>query len=277
MPTRNDSAGRCTTRGIWNLPVISVLLYTALLIVAPLAGMTVGAFSEGLVTAVRQITSPDALHALKLTLLFALGAGVLNAVFGLCVAWVLVRHEFRGRSFLNALVDLPFAISPVIAGLMLILVFGRNGWLEFLPQTLGVQVVFAPLGMLLATVFVSLPFVVREVIPVLRHMGPEQEEAAYTLGASQWQAFWNVTLPAIRWGLLYGVSLTFARALGEFGAVLVVSGGVSGLTETATLFIFRSLDDRNYAAAYSMALVLALLSFGLLLLIEFSKNRIKER
>lgn len=277
MPKNDKSAASCGFRGIWSFPVITVFLYTGVLLIAPLAGMTVGAFSEGLANAARQITSPDALHSLQLTLLFAFAAGVINAVFGLCVAWVLVRHEFRGRSFLNALVDLPFAISPVIAGLMLILVFGRNGWLEFLPQALGIRVVFAPLGMLLATVFVSLPFVVREVIPVLRHMGTEQEEAAYTLGASGRQTFWKVTLPAIRWGLLYGVSLTFARALGEFGAVLVVSGGVSGLTETATLFIFRSLDDRNYAAAYSMALVLALLSFGLLLLIEFSKNRLKDR
>jgi len=174
-------------------------------------------------------------------------------------------------------VDLPFAISPVIAGLMLILLFGRGGWLQALPDTLGIPIVFALPGMFLATAFVSLPFVVREVMPVLRHLGTEGEEAAYTLGASPWKAFWLVTLPAIKWGMLYGISLTFARALGEFGAVLVVSGGVSGMTETATLFIFRSMDDRNYAAAYAMALVLALISFALLMLIELSKSKIRER
>jgi len=252
-------------------------MYTAFLVVAPLLAITWGALSSGIYATLREITSPDALHALKLTLILALAASALNAFFGLVTAWVLVRHDFPGRALLNALVDLPFAISPVIAGLMLILLFGRQGWLKALPDALGIQMVFALPGMLLATVFVSLPFVVREVMPVLRHLGTEQEEAAYTLGATGWQTFWNVTLPAIRWGLLYGVSLTFARALGEFGAVLVVSGGVSGMTETATLFIFRSMDDRNYAAAYSMALVLALVSFCALILIELTKGRIRQR
>jgi len=256
---------------------VIVLTYTALLVVAPLLAISWGAFSSGVSATLREITSPDALHALKLTLLLAISASGLNAVLGLVTAWVLVRHRFRGRALLNALVDLPFAISPVIAGLMLILLFGREGWLRFLPDALGIQIVFALPGMLLATVFVSLPFVVREVMPVLSHLGTEQEEAAHTLGATGWQTFRKVTLPAIRWGLLYGISLTFARALGEFGAVLVVSGGVSGMTETATLFIFRSMDDRNYAAAYSMALVLAVVSFGTLILIELLKKRTGQR
>jgi len=261
----------------FKLPVIIALMYTALLVVAPLLAITWGALSSGIYATLREITSPDALHALKLTLILALAASALNALLGLVTAWVLVRHDFPGRAFLNALVDLPFAISPVIAGLMLILLFGRQGWLKALPDALGIQMVFAWPGMLLATVFVSLPFVVREVMPVLRHLGTEQEEVAYTLGATYWQTFWNVTLPAIRWGFLYGISLTFARALGEFGAVLVVSGGVSGMTETATLFIFRSMDDRNYAAAYSMALVLALASFCALILIELTKGKIRRR
>jgi sulfate transport system permease protein len=252
-------------------------LYTAVLLVAPLGAITWGALSSGLSVVVRELTSPDALHALELTLLLGAGATALNAVFGVCIAWVLVRDRFRGRAILNACVDLPFAVSPVIAGLMLILLFGRGGWFSDLPDALGFRVVFALPGMLLATVFVSLPFVVREVMPVLRHLGTEGEEAAYTLGASNWQTFWHITLPAIKWGVLYGVSLTFARALGEFGAVLVVSGGVSGLTETATLFIFRSMDDRNYPAAYSMALVLALMSFFLLLLLELLKRRVRGR
>jgi sulfate/thiosulfate transport system permease protein len=258
-------------------PVILVLGYTALLLLAPLLAITWGALSSGLTAAIRAVSSPDALHALQLTVVLAILASLINAIFGLSAAWVLVRDEFRGRAFLNALVDLPFAISPVIAGLMIILLFGRQGWLAAIPEALGIRVVFALPGMLLATVFVSLPFVIREVMPVLRHLGTDQEQAAVTLGASGWQAFWHVTLPAVRWGLLYGVSLTFARALGEFGAVLVVSGGVSGMTETATLFIFRSMDDRNYTAAYSMALVLALISFAVLILIEFSKGRLRQR
>ncbi|HXK60362.1 MAG TPA: sulfate ABC transporter permease subunit [Acidobacteriota bacterium] len=276
MPGSEKLPGPRTSRR-FNLPLLLVLAYTALLLVAPIVAITWGALSAGFGEAYRQLTSPDALHALKLTLFLGLAASAVNAVLGLCTAWVLVRDKFRGQVFMNGLVDLPFAISPVIAGLMLILLFGRGGWLEVLPEVLGIRIVFALPGMFLATVFVSLPFVIREVMPVLRHLGTEGEEAAYTLGASPWQAFWHVTLPAIKWGLLYGVSLTFARALGEFGAVLVVSGGVSGLTETATLFIFRSMDDRNYIAAYAMALVLALTSFVLLMIIELSKSKMKER
>jgi len=160
---------------------------------------------------------------------------------------------------------------------MLILLFGRNGWLTPVAEALGVKMVFSLPGMLLATIFVSFPFVVREVMPVLSYAGTHQEDAACTLGASSWQTFWHVTLPTIRWGLLYGISLTLARALGEFGAVLVVSAGVSGLTETATLFIYRSLDDRNQVAAYSMAMVLALISFTILLLMELFKRRADEQ
>lgn len=261
----------------FSLPVILVLIYTGVLLLAPILAITWGALSSGLGVAYRELSSPDAVHALQLTLILGVSASLFNAILGLCTAWVLVRDKFWGQSFLNGVVDLPFAISPVIAGLMLILLFGRGGWLQALPEALGMPVVFALPGMFLATAFVSLPFVIREVMPVLRHLGTEGEEAAYTLGASPWQAFWHVTLPAIKWGMLYGVSLTFARALGEFGAVLVVSGGVSGMTETATLFIFRSMDDRNYAAAYAMALVLALISFGLLMLIELSKSKIRQR
>src|SRR5262245_2433316 len=168
---------------------------------------------------------------------------------------------------------MPFAVSPVIAGFMLILLFGRGGWLTPITDALGVKVVFALPGILLATIFISLPFVIREVVPVLSQVNLDQEHAAYTMGASQWQTFLHITLPAIRWGLLYGVSLTFARAVGEIGAVLVVSGGISRLTETSTLFIFRSLDDRNYIGANAMAVVLAAISFIILMVIEFFKKR----
>src|SRR6185369_4182594 len=173
---------------------------------------------------------PAAINALKLTMLLSVGATVLNTVFGTCVAWVMVRDDFPGKRIVNGLIDLPFAVSPVIAGFMLILLFGRGGWFTPVADALDWKVVFALPGMLIATTFVSIPFVVREVMPVLEQIGVEPELAAYTMGASSWQTFRLVTLPAIRWGVLYGVSLTFARALGEFGAVLVVGGGVARLT-----------------------------------------------
>jgi sulfate/thiosulfate transport system permease protein len=246
--------------------IAAAVLYAAVLLIGPLAAIVWGALSEGVAGFVREVFSADALSALRLTLILGVAATLVNLVFGVAVAWVLVRDGFKGRQILNGLVDLPFAVSPVIAGFMLILLFGRDGWLTFISDALGVKVVFALPGMLLATTFVSIPFVIREVMPVLAQAGTEQEAAAYTMGASHWQTFWHVTLPSIRWGLLYGVSLTLARALGEFGAIL-------GLTETSTLFIFRSLDDRNYVAAYSMALVLALISFSILMLMEFLKQR----
>jgi sulfate transport system permease protein len=192
------------------------------------------------------------------------------------IAWVLVRDKFWGRRILNGLVDMPFAVSPVIAGFMFILLFGVNGWLSPVTDALGIKVVFALPGILLATIFICLPFVIREVMPVLSQVSLDQENAALTMGASRWQTFWHVTLPAIRWGLLYGVSLTFARAVGEIGAVLVVSGGVSQLTETSTLFIYRSLDDRNYVGANAMAVILAAISFIILMVIEFFKRRAEE-
>src|SRR6185369_2170050 len=231
--------------GEWALIAI-VVLYAAGLLLAPLIAIVWGSLAEGLSAFAREMTSPDAISSLKLTMEMAVAATAINTLFGVCIAWVLVRDNFWGRRILNGLVDMPFAVSPVIAGFMLILLFGRTGWFTPLTDALGIKVVFALPGILLATVFISLPFVIREVAPVLSHVSIEQEDAAFTIGASRLLTFWHVTLPAIRWGLLYGVSLTFARAVGEIGAVLVVSGGVSRLTETSTLFIFRSLDDRNY-------------------------------
>jgi sulfate transport system permease protein len=259
----------------WLLIAI-VVLYAAGLLIGPLVAIFWSAFAEGISKLVGEITSPDAVESLKLTMILAVAATVINTVFGMAVAWVLVRDNFKGKRFINGLVDMPFAVSPVIAGFMLILLFGRGGWFEPIGEALGIKIVFALPGMLLATIFISLPFVIREVMPVLAEVSADQENAAYTMGASPWQTFWHVTLPSIRWGLLYGVSLTFARAVGEIGAVLVVSGGVSGLTETSTLFIFRSLDDRNYVGAYSMAVVLAAISFVILMAIEFLKKRTEE-
>lgn len=253
-----------------------VLLYAGGLLVAPLVAIFWGAIGEGLSAFARELTSVDALSSLKLTMILAVGATVINTFFGMCVAWILVRDDFKGKRIINGLVDMPFAVSPVIAGFMLILLFGRTGWFAPLMEALGVKVVFALPGMLLATIFISLPFVIREVMPVLKQVNLDQENAAYTIGAGRWQTFLHITLPAIRWGLLYGISLTFARAVGEIGAVLVVSGGVSRLTETSTLFIFRSLDDRNDVGAYAMSVVLAAISFVILILIEFFKKRTEE-
>lgn len=262
--------------GEWALIAI-VVLYAAGLLLAPLVAIVWGSLAEGLSAFAREITSADAVSSLKLTLVMAVGATVINTVFGVCIAWVLVRDNFWGRRILNGLVDMPFAVSPVIAGFMLILLFGRTGWFTPLTEALGIKVVFALPGILLATVFISLPFVIREVAPVLSEVSLDQEDAAFTIGASRLLTFWHVTLPAIRWGLLYGVSLTFARAVGEIGAVLVVSGGVSRLTETSTLFIFRSLDDRNYVGANAMAVLLAAISFVILLVIELLKKRTEQR
>lgn len=255
----------------WILVAV-VMLYAALLLGGPLLAIAWGAVSAGLSAMVHALSSPEAMNALYLTLLIAVIATAANTVFGVCIALVLARDDFKGRRILNGLIDLPFAVSPVIAGFMLILLFGRNGWFTGLIDAMNVRVVFALPGMLLATTFVSLPFVVREVAPVLRHLGTEQENAAYTMGAGHWRTFWQITVPNIRWGLFYGVSLTFARALGEFGAVLVVGGGVTKLTETSTLFIYRSLDDRNEVGAYAMALLLAAISFSVLLIMEYFKK-----
>jgi sulfate/thiosulfate transport system permease protein len=214
------------------------------------------------------------MHAFWLTLLCVGIAVPLNTVFGVLTAIVLVRQNFRGRRLLNATIDLPFAISPVVIGLALFLVYApRDSWVgETLAQN-GIHVIFSVPGMVLATIFVSLPFVVREVMPVLQEIGTDQEEAATTLGASPWQTFWRVTVPAIRWGLAYGIVLATARALGEFGAVSVVSGRITGETETLPLFVQSQFDKFNPAGAYAAGLLLAILA----LLVLFSMNLLQRR
>jgi sulfate transport system permease protein len=253
--------------GAWQrrLLIGLVLAYAAFLILAPIASLIVGAFAQGLGAVVAALTEPDVLSAFGRTLLIAVIVVVIHVFFGTAVAWVLVRHRFRGRDWINALIDLPFAVSPVVVGYMLLLLFGRRGLLAPVLDALDSQVVFALPGMILATLFVTMPFMIRELMPVLEAFDIEQEHAAATLGASGWQTFWHVTLPALRWGFVYGIVLTFARALGEFGAVLVVGGGVQGRTETATLYIYRALDERQYVGAYSAALVLGLFSLALVL------------
>lgn len=250
-----------------------VVAYMGVLILLPLAAIVQGAFSQGVDAFLNAVTAGPVLHAFQLSLQLAVGAVVINSFFGTIVAWVLVRQDFFGKGFFNALIDLPFVVSPVIAGYMIILLFGRRGLLAPLLAWGDFRVAFALPGMLLVTLFVSLPFVVREVMPVLREMGIESEQAAHTLGASGWRTFWRVTLPGIRWGLAYGITLTLARALGEFGGVLVAGGAVSGKTETATLYIFRALDERQYIGAYAVALVLAVVSFAVLIGMELVRRR----
>jgi sulfate transport system permease protein len=242
-----------------------VALYVGALILAPLGGLVAGAFAEGVGPLVAALTEPEVLGAFWRTLLISVIVTVVHAVLGTVVAWVLVRHDFRGKRLINGLIDLPFAVSPVIAGFMLILLFGRRGTLAPLLDVLNVKVAFALPGMIMATLFVTLPFMIRELMPVLHAFDIEQERAAATMGASGWQTFRHVTFPALRWGFIYGLTLTFARALGEFGAILVISGGVQGRTETATLYIFRALDDRQYVGAYGVALILGLVSLLLVL------------
>jgi len=250
-----------------------VIVYAAVLILAPLTALVSGAFSEGLAASLRALRDPDVFSAFFRTLYIALITVAVHAVFGTALAWVLVRYRFRGHWLLNGVIDLPFAVSPVVVGYMLLLLFGRTGLFAPVLQALDVKVAFAIPGMILATLFVTLPFMARELMPVLEAFGVEQEQAAATLGASGWQTFWRVTFPALRWGFIYGIILTFARALGEFGAVLVIGGGVQGRTETVTLFIFRTLDERQYVGAYSAALVLGLLSLILVVGTELLHKR----
>jgi sulfate transport system permease protein len=214
------------------------------------------------------VTTPDALIALRLTMMIAVAATVINTVFGVLIAWVLVRHQFPGRGLFNALVDMPFVVSPVIVGYVMIVLFGRMGWLQNFP----IQLAFSWQGMLVVTVFVCLPFVIREVMPILASLTREQEEAAYTLGASRWRTFLRIVFPAIRHGIVYGIVLTFARAVGEFGAAAVIGGGVRGVTETATIYIYRSLSDRNDIGAYSMAIVLGLLAVIILVTMNYLRG-----
>jgi sulfate transport system permease protein len=259
--------GRYALRGI-------ALGYLTLLIAFPVGLVFFRAFEHGLVEFWDKVTTPEAMHAFWLTCIMVLVAVPLNTLFGVICAMVIVRQQFRGKSLLNAAIDLPFAVSPVVIGLALLLIYGRGGWIgDWLTEN-GIRIIFSVPGMILATIFVSLPFVVREVIPVLREIGTEQEQAAETLGASPFQTFFRITLPAIRWGVAYGVVLTTARALGEFGAVSVVSGKLSGQTETLTLFVEQRFQRFDVAGAYAAAVVLA--AMALITLLSMNLLRPKE-
>jgi sulfate transport system permease protein len=254
----------------------AVLLWFAILILAPAAALVRGALAGGLGPFVAALGTREAFEAFRLTALTTAIATVVNTVFGVVFAMVLVRHKFPGKTLVDGLTDLPFAVSPVVAGLMLVILFGPNGWLgRFLAPT-GVRVIYALPGMVLACLFVTLPFVVREVVPVLREFGVDQEEVAHTLGAGRWTTFWRVTLPSIRWGLAYGVTLTVARSIGEFGALLVVSGNVLGRTQTATLFVHDQIESFRPEGAYAASVVLAGVSFVLLVGMETLRRRVQR-
>ncbi len=243
----------------------TALGYLLLLLGAPVAMIFYRTFEHGLEPVWNAVTQPNAVHAFWLSIELVAIVVPLNTVFGIGMALLIERGRSRGRSALGLLLDLPFAISPVVVGLSLVLVYGRTGWLGSWLASNGIQVIFSIPGMVLATAFVSLPFVARETIPVLRELGTDAEQAAATLGSSAWQTFRRVTLPAIRWGVIYGVVLTTARALGEFGAVSIVSGRIEGQTQTLPLYVQDRFENFDTTGAFAAAVVLALLAFATLL------------
>ena len=249
----------------WSL-IATTLLFLSLFLFMPLAAVFTEALRKGFDTYILDLADADALSAMKLTFIAALIAVPLNLVFGVAAAWAIAKFEFRGKSILITLIDLPFAVSPVIAGLIYVLIFGLQGWFGHWLADHDLKVIFAIPGIVLATIFVTFPFVARELIQLMQAQGKDEEEAALVLGASGWQILWRVTLPNIKWGLLYGVILTNARAMGEFGAVSVVSGHIRGMTNTLPLHVEILYNEYNYAAAFAVASVLALLALVTLVL-----------
>jgi sulfate/thiosulfate transport system permease protein len=263
-----------TARPLGRLSVrFFALGYLALLLLVPIGVVLYRTFEPGLSEVWASITTPAAISAFWLTIKIAAIAVPLNTVFGVIAALLLVRSRIRGKRVLEAVIDLPFAISPVVIGLSLFLLYGRAGWLGPTLTDAGIQVIFSVPGMVLATTFVCLPFVVREVTPVLREIGDDQEQAAATLGASQWQTFRRVTLPAIRWGVAYGVVLSTARAIGEFGAVSVVSGKISGETVTLPLLVENRFSNFDLAGAYAASALLAVIALATLLAMTFLQRK----
>jgi len=253
---------RSTTEGfaVQALLISLTVLFLGVFLVFPLAVVFVEAFRQGVGAYFAALLDPDAVSAIKLTLLVAAIAVPANLVFGVAASWAIAKYDFRGKPFLITLIDLPFSVSPVIAGLIYVILFGTQGYLGPYLQSYGIQVVFAVPGIVLATMFVTFPFVARELIPLMQEQGRQDEEAAISLGASGFQTFWKVTLPNIKWGLMYGVLLCNARAMGEFGAVSVVSGHIRGQTNTMPLHVEILYNDYQWAAAFAVASLLALLA-----------------
>ena len=259
-PVRRAMSGTTESAWVRRLLIGLALLFIALFLVLPLAAVFTEALSKGVDAFLAALKEPDAWSAIRLTLLVAAITVPLNLVFGVCAAWAIAKFEFRGKAFLTTLVDLPFAVSPVVAGLIYVLVFGANGWFGPWLAAHDVKVIFAVPGIVLATVFVTFPFIARELIPLMQAQGTDEEQAAMVLGATGWQTFWRVTLPNIKWGLLYGVILCNARAMGEFGAVSVVSGHIRGQTNTIPLHVEVLYNEYQSVAAFAVASLLALLA-----------------
>ena len=274
-----SAANNATRRGNAlgrRLLIISAWLVFAFFLLLPLFVVATEALKQGVGVFVASILEPDAISALKLTLL-AVGIAVpLNLVFGVAAAWCVSKYEFRGKSILVTLIDLPFSVSPVIAGLIYVLLFGAQGFFGPWLREHDIQIIFALPGIVLATIFVTVPFVARELIPLMQEQGTQEEEAARLLGANGWQMFWHVTLPNIKWGLIYGVVLCTARAMGEFGAVSVVSGHIRGYTNTLPLHVEILYNEYNHVAAFSVASLLLLLALFILLLKQWSESRINR-
>lgn len=268
MGAANPRARSATDDPLWAkiLLIGTVLAFLALVLILPLVAVFAEALRKGLDAAILAVSEPDALAAVKLTLLTAAIAVPFNAVFGLCAAWAIAKHEFRGKALLITLIDLPFSVSPVVAGLIYVLIFGLQGWFgEWLVDN-DIKIIFAVPGILLATVFVTFPFVARELIPLMQEQGVSEEEAAVSMGASGVYTFWRVTAPNVRWGLLYGVLLCNARAMGEFGAVSVVSGHIRGLTNTMPLHVEILYNEYDFVGAFAVAALLCLLAVVTLVL-----------
>nr|WP_064495760.1 sulfate ABC transporter permease subunit CysW [Pseudomonas chengduensis] len=271
----NNAARRGNALGR-RLLIISAWLVFAFFLLLPLFVVATEALKQGVGVFIASILEPDAISALKLTLL-AVGIAVpLNLVFGVAAAWCVSKYEFRGKSILVTLIDLPFSVSPVIAGLIYVLLFGAQGFFGPWLREHDIQIIFALPGIVLATIFVTVPFVARELIPLMQEQGTQEEEAARLLGANGWQMFWHVTLPNIKWGLIYGVVLCTARAMGEFGAVSVVSGHIRGYTNTLPLHVEILYNEYNHVAAFSVASLLLLLALFILLLKQWSESRINR-
>ncbi|MEQ1782763.1 MAG: sulfate ABC transporter permease subunit CysW [Hyphomonadaceae bacterium] len=248
--------GRWTRLGL----ITVALIFLGLMLIAPLVVVFVEAFSRGVGVYIDALAMPDTMAALRLTLLVAAIAVPVNLVFGIAAAWAIAKFEFKGKAFLLTLIDLPFAVSPVVSGLIFVLLFGANSVLGPMLDDMGIKVLFAVPGIVIATIFITFPFIARELIPLMQQQGSSEEEAAVSLGAGGWRTFFQVTLPNVRWGLLYGVLLCNARAMGEFGAVTVVSGNIRGVTTTLPLHIEILYNDNKAAAAFAVASLLALLA-----------------
>src|SRR5436190_11373208 len=263
----------------WTLIMIA-LAFCALFLLIPLINVFAQALTKGLMYYRNALTHPDSVSAMRLTLLVAGIAVPLNVLFGLAAAWCIAKFDFRGKPMLITLIDLPFSVSPVVAGLMLVVLFGLQGYLGPWLVAHNIRIIFAVPGIVIATVFVTFPFVARELIPVMQATGSDQEEAALTLGASGWQTFWRVTLPSVKWGLLYGIILCNARTMGEFGAVSVVSGHIAGYTDTMPLRVEKLYNEYNAAGAFAVAsllAVLALFTLGIKTFLEWRQVREYER